>query len=317
MGKDIIGFLKRKYKERAIVKSEIGGESTLKVQREKEMLLLAHSLEKGLGLEEIRKDFGLDKANKLLVCLESYLAKGYGSNSFAYVESISVLDSYLKFSRENGTDVMDMASKLDKIMEQSKTEFIEAGCEIIESTSSMYTKLDIEAIKYFIESRHSIRSYEKKKVSEALMKKVIELAKNAPSACNRQPSKVYWTSDSDKVDKINKLIPGNMGFEDVIPNWAIIAVDKSLFNKFEYFQWYVNGGIFLSYFTEALHAYGIGSCIFQIPVAHENTSKLRDIASLSETEVIIAAIGFGYPKESIRVLAATRRPNDEICVKMK
>ena len=98
----------------------------------------------------------------------------------------------------------------------------------------------------------------------------------------------------------------------MIPNWFIVTTDRNMFGTSEPFQWYVNGGIYLAYLTEALYAFGLGSCIFQIPPIHINVSELRKLASIPNNEAIIAAVGFGYPKSPNKYLAATRRPMSEV-----
>ncbi len=141
------------------------------------------------------------------------------------------------------------------------------------------------------------------------------LANHAPSACNRQPVKVYITNELSMVDKVSSLIPGNIGFEDEVPNWVIVTVDRRMFGTNEVLQWYVNGGIYLSYLVEAMHAYHIGSCIFQIPLTHPNSQKLYKLISIPKNEAIIAGVGFGYAKSKNKFLSATRRPVDEVCNK--
>lgn len=68
-------------------------------------------------------------------------------------------------------------------------------------------KLDLEQNQY-IQSRHCVWSYEKR-FADAEMK-VIELASCAPSACNRQPVKVFVTTDPERVKAVSMLIPGKV-----------------------------------------------------------------------------------------------------------
>ncbi|MDO4557050.1 MAG: nitroreductase family protein, partial [Lachnospiraceae bacterium] len=169
-------------------------------------------------------------------------------------------------------------------------------------------------IFYNKQSRHSIRSYNKIPVELDIIKKVLELAACAPSACNRQPIKVYITTNPKTVTDMSELIPGNKGFENEIPNWALVTVNRQMFNIGEPLQWYVNGGIYISYLINAFHAYRIGSCIFQIPASHCNTPKIRSLARIPKNEALIAAVGFGYAKDENKFAVAQRRPVDETIV---
>lgn len=98
MNKDIIGFIKRKKGEYVLFNSEIDR----KVSEEKgdclQLLLLAHSLEKGSGLPQIKKGFGVEKAKQLLFLLEKY--RNNEVKDFALLEGYSALKEYLLFSKK-------------------------------------------------------------------------------------------------------------------------------------------------------------------------------------------------------------------------
>lgn len=304
--KKSIGNLASKQEQKKLIKQELNGGTGIEV----DLLLLAHALEKGMGLPRPRSKFGLEKAEKLLNMLEVYFSNGVDTQKYPFVESLSVLNVYLKFTDNECKELRIRCQRLcDDCCKQ-----IPAGTTVISNMEELYSSLNIEQIRYFIQSRHSIRSFRKDKIDAGVISKVIELAQNAPSACNRQPVMVHWTCNPEKVKEIDQLIPGNKGFEGEIPNWAIITADRKMFGKSEPLQWYVNGGIYLAYFAEALHAFKLGSCIFQIPATHPDTPVLRIAASIPENEAIIAAVGFGYPKSPNKYLAATRKPSDEVLV---
>lgn len=275
------------------------------------LLFLAHSLEKGMGLPSPKSYFGLEKAVSLLEMLEKYISEGLDKNSYAFVESLSALDAYLTFTDNDCSAYSERFQKIRDRVEHKNA----AGYREITDMNDIYEKLNIEQIDYFIRTRHSIRSYEQTTVDEDTWYKILLLASKAPSACNRQPVKVYWTSVLETVNKVNELIPGNQGFENQVPNWAIVAVDREMFGVGEPLQWYVNGGIFLSYLVGALHAYKLGSCIFQIPATHKNTVELRQLAGIPDNEAVVAAVGFGVPKKENKFLEAARRPVSEILVR--
>lgn len=272
-------------------------------------MLLAHSLEKGMSLPAPKPGFGYDKAISLLNELESYRKAGLNEERYAFTEGLGVFGAYMFFTDND----MTIFEKRYQALLEGK-ELPKAGFDVVDM-DAIYGRLDLEQNQYFIQSRHSIRSYEKQSVDAETLQKVIELASCAPSACNRQPTKVYVTTEPGKVKEVSTLIPGNKGFEDEVPNWAIVTADRRLFNTGEPLQWYINGGIYLSYLIEAFHVYHIGSCIFQIPVGHSNTPAIRRAASIPQNEAIIAAIGFGYAKRENKFVSATRRPVDEVLVK--
>ena len=272
------------------------------------LLLLAHSLEKGMSLPAPSSGFGYNKAIALLNELELYRKEGLNEDRYAFLESLSVLGSYMSFTDNDMTPFEKRYRALSEGKKLPKSGFDTVNMDAI------YSGLDLEQNQYFIRSRHSVRSYEKRSVDAETLRKVLELVSCAPSACNRQPVKVYVTVEHEKVKAVSALIPGNKGFEDEVPNWAIVTVDKGMFNLGEPLQWYINGGIYLSYLIESFHVYHIGSCIFQIPASHSNTPAIRRVAAIPKNEAIIAAIGFGYAKRENKFISATRRPVDEVLV---
>lgn len=183
-------------------------------------------------------------------------------------------------------------------------------------SEELYKNISYENVTNFFATRHSFRNFLSTPVDDTIMRKVIRLAIHAPSACNRQPCKIYYTSDEMKVIKISHFIEGIRGFEDAVPNWAVVTADRDLFRKTEYFQWYVNGGIFLGYFLQALHACHLGSCTFQTPINYSGTQKLRAFVGIPENETIIAAVGYGYIPKETKVICSSRKAEDKVLVKL-
>lgn len=225
MIKKILRKVKSSYEgvklSRKISKCYSVEKSTRKQPADFGLLLNAHSLEKGMSFENVRKDFGKVKASYIIDNAKTYLQNGGNSNAYALRESLSVLERYLAFSKEIGTDVTDLEKKYKAVKDMADYQPTLAGTITLHPMEDVYSKIDKENARYFISSRHSIRSYTDKAVPEDIMNKVIALTLQAPSACNRQPSKIYWTSDKTKVKEIDKYIPGNKGFEGCIYNWAI------------------------------------------------------------------------------------------------
>lgn len=277
-------------------------------RNEVNLLLLAHSLEKGMGTNTPRRGFGIEKASKLIDEINAYVARiEQPVTRYVYNEAMSVLGTYIQFTVDSGVEISALTAAYQKILELYGVEMLSAGYTVVD-TDALYKSVDTESALGFMSSRHSIRSFENRPVSETEMDKVLETASLAPSACNRQPIKVFWTNKPDSVSRISEYIPGNKGFEDAIPNWAIVAADRTMFGEQEVLQWYVNGGIYVSHLVQAFHAHKLGSCIFQIPIGLDCMKEIRKVAGISDHYAIVCAVGFGYPKWTVKCLAATRKP---------
>ena len=116
--------------------------------------------------------------------------------------------------------------------------------------------------------------------------------------------------DDEKNKAVSRIVPGNTGFEDEIPNFLIITSAKNYFGVFEYNQWYVNGGIFLGYLRLALHIVNLGSCIFQWGLRADEKS-LRQLCHIPKSEAIVAIVGIGHYAEQSFCIKAQRKSVEE------
>ena len=82
------------------------------------------------------------------------------------------------------------------LLNNSKT-VIDCGAMPLQST-----KDDFEAFSLIAHSRHSVRNYSSRTISEEIIAKAVELAQTAPSACNRQATKIYAITSTSKINAI-------------------------------------------------------------------------------------------------------------------
>lgn len=135
---------------------------------------------------------------------------------------------------------------------------------IVETTKVVLQKEIDSSFPEFFMSRHSVRQFSEKPIDEADIKKVVRLAMKASSACNKQSCKAYFYKDKSVNAELGELIAGNTGFDGEVQNYIVVTSDMSAFyDPFERNQIYVDGGIFTMALVEALHYYGIASCILQ------------------------------------------------------
>lgn len=62
---------------------------------------------------------------------------------------------------------------------------------------------------------------------------------NYPSACNRQPCKVYYSVNESMLKEIGKLISDQYVVRGNIFNFFVVICDRNLFSEGEIFQYYV------------------------------------------------------------------------------
>lgn len=280
------------------------------------MLLYSHSLEKGMCLKHVKKAYGLKKAELLISSINQYCIDGNSMKKYVFIESMSALLEYIRYQKLEGVDVSSIEDAYNKIIDKYKLDLkcFENNFGTLELTKEDLlegTKCEFEKL---VKSRHSIRNFKEENISKDEISYALEMASLYPSACNRQTIKVYYSSFNEKNKIISDVIPGNSGFQNDIHNYLIITSKINLFEAREMYQWYVNGGIYISYLVLSLHSIGIGSCIFQWSKMNRKEKKLRELVNISCEEEIIAIIGIGYYQDNNKCAHAMRKSIDEILI---
>ena len=89
-----------------------------------------------------------------------------------------------------------------------------------------------------------------------------------------------------------KLRPDKNVTKDIY-NYLIVTVNKSLFSNSEVLWPWINAGIFLQSLIMAIHAKGLGACIFGNMKYSTTDNNFRKLARIPDNEDIVAYIGFG------------------------
>lgn len=279
---------------------------------EARILITAHSLEKGMGLANTRKGYGQKNALKLVDALTDYCNIKPGSLDFSFIESLGILKEYIEYQENDGINIPEIRNKFNSIYEKLSIEQIDKlskysyGFGIVKR-DDFIKEIEKYNFERFISTRRSTRTFSETEIKKEDLFEAVRLANYAPSACNRQPIKVYFALGEDNANRVNNYLTGNKSFTDNVNNFAIITADRAFFAGDEQYQWYVNGGIYLSFFVEALHSLGIGSCIMQWFAFSKNEKGLKDLLRISKTEAIIAIVCLGYYPESYKCICAQRQ----------
>ena len=158
----------------------------------------------------------------------------------------------------------------------------------------------------FCQKRYSVRKFKKVTISKDVVRDIVKTANLCPSACNRQPCKVYFTED---ITKIYDIRPDKNVTKDIY-NYLIVTVNKSLFSNNEVLWPWINAGIFLQSLAMAIHAKGLGACIFGNMKYSTTDSNFRKLAEIPDNEDIVAYIGFGELLDEYYVIEKHRDDNN-------
>jgi len=264
-----------------------------------------HVIEKGLTMPEPRLGFGESQLFSLLKLLNEYYSKGLNPAENEFVWSVRILNEYLEFHKINNYQVSEtLINEINKITYK---------CNILSSSAQLefdkekFFSMSNSSFDQFAISRHSIRNYSPKEISDDIILSCVRIAQNAPSSCNRQPIRVYAVKENSQIKKILELQSGNRGFGHLTNVLFIITSNLNLFQDFsERNEPALNAGMFSMTLLYALHFHGIGACSLNWSVSPERDKNLRNLMKIPDNEQIHLIISSGYPPKTFKVAASPR-----------
>jgi nitroreductase len=265
-----------------------------------------HSIEKGLSFPKIRFHFGKDNLNTLLKLIREYLEEGYSVNQEVYKSTISVLATYKKTHEENNIYNFPFYEQINNLLSSNNIDYSLGGSLSI--TANEVLKYSQSSFLEFSKSRHSVRFFSKEKVKEELVILSIKNANTAPSACNRQSAKVYFTFKNDLISRVLKYQNGNKGFGNEINCLLIVTADSSYYAlPRERNQSFVDGGIFLMNLIYNLHYNLLATVILSAALTPHQEKIIRKLLKISDSDNFISFIGVGNYPEQFEVPTSYKR----------
>lgn len=272
------------------------------------LIATSHVVEKGLGMPEMRPRFGESAIRALKQLLDDYEATGPGFLDNHYQSAVCNLNDYVRRHEELGIDVSDLIGKLPSVEISDSV-----GGGAFPSDPDHFFRAVNAPFNEFSRSRHSTRHFEEMSVSPQVIEDAVRLALRAPSACNRQPWKVYAFLKKEEVSKIMKLHNGSRGFGDSLPGVLIVAARMDTFSgPGERNQSYVDGGLLSMSLMYSLHHYRLGCVPLNWSVVPGRDRKLKSVAGVRDDENIIMLLGVGHPASSSRIPVSQRRDVSEV-----
>jgi nitroreductase len=147
-------------------------------------------------------------------------------------------------------------------------------------------------------SRRTIRQFKPEPVPRSILKKIVDAARLAPSAANRQPLEFLVVDDKEVVDRVflclkwaGYIVPDGNPRPGREPTSYIITLINSKVRK-SGFEWDAGAAV-ENMILSALEE-GIGSCW----LASVDREKVCEIVGLPEDYAVDSILALGYPDES-------------------
>ncbi|WP_340121881.1 nitroreductase family protein [Methylobacter svalbardensis] len=278
------------------------------------IILKYHSLEKGLLHKEIKHQFGKQYVIELCQLLKrkDVISKRHRTQiAAAYLALCSYYESHVEHN-------IDISSYFDEADYDLFKEYSVSNLSSVKEHQLVnYFENSDKDFYHFSNSRCSVRDFTGDKIPFDTIQNVIELAKNAPSVCNRQPVKVYYIDDKKNIDNIFAIQKGLKGHSDEVSQLLVVVSDRNYFYSVgERNQLYIDGGIFLMNLLYALHYYKVAACPAHWGLNNDSDKKVNNLLNMSDSEKVICLVAVGIPQDKFKTALSLRRSTDEILMRV-
>ncbi len=142
-----------------------------------------------------------------------------------------------------------------------------------------------------IETRYSVRGYKPDPVDDNLLRRVLEAARQAPTAANRQPFRIVVMHTDGRADDLARIY-GRPWLTQAPLVLAMVAVPGEAWRRMDgkpYDE--VDATIAMDHLVLAATALGLGTCW----IAAFDPAAARDVLGLPDDVEPIAFTPLGYP----------------------
>lgn len=157
-----------------------------------------------------------------------------------------------------------------------------------------------------IQKRKSIRDYEDRPVPEEKLRKVLEAARLAPSASNRQRWKFIVVRDGKRRQELSRAAGGQSHVAQAPVVIAAVATMPEYVMKCGVPAYAVDLAIAVDHMTLAAADEGLGTCW----IGAFSQEQARAILEVPEGYRVVTLLPLGFPRQAGRV--KTRKSIDEI-----
>ena len=276
-----------------------------------QMVISYHSIEKGLAVSEKRFGFGQPKMRALIDLCYRYM-DAYGDYPSRLEDTLGVIAEYDQLHKEQSFLLSDdLQQSIDALLKQTEGHWHLSHTRHI--TKQLYFENIQKSFAQFSASQHSIRDFDGTEVPKEIMDKAFDLAQNAPSACNRQATRVYAVYDKQLIEKLVDLQNHERGFADNARPLLVISTElQSWGSGEEWFGGYVDAGIYIMNLLYALHYHQVAAIPLNWYADEESQQQIHGLLNIPPSQEVVAFIACGNPKEDFNLVTAKRRNAKEI-----
>jgi nitroreductase len=288
----------------------------LPMQGSAQLLFQFHKIEKGLCMPGEYRIFAVNPVKDTVSAVRDWDKNGFPKNDPILIGALHSLASYRnrieKYHLDTEGEILPLVEEtLNNRDEEIEVEQYATPIEI--GTGEIEEAKCFEQIAKLYRVRRSYRDYADKEVEEQAVKSAVQLAQLSPSACNRQPCRVYEIRSAKLRQQLLSYQNGNRGFGHKIPLLLVVTSDmRNFFDASERNEPYIDGGLFSMSLIVALQAQGLITCCLNLCVSPKTDKAIHGLLELDNSERLLMYIAVGYPKEKNLVPRSIRRNVEDI-----
>lgn len=273
-----------------------------------------HVLEKGLTMPNRRLAFGKKRVLQLIDLIGRY-ERLHGEPAEQVVHAIAVIREYREMHSQvfvKGNHDDSFWEALDRFLTAHAD--VPAARQLHFTRQAFYADRDADFVR-LAHARHSVRNYAPVPVPVERIRRAVELAMTAPSACNRQPCRVHCVTDKENVAAVLELQAGCRGFAHLVDKVLLVTSDLECAPMTrERNDVFTNGGIFLMNLCYALYHEEVAHCILNWSRPPKEDLALRKIVKMKPSECVVAVLSCGEVPDEFDVAASPRKGVDSAFV---
>lgn len=251
-----------------------------------------HRLEKGLIMQPRKPVFAQSYIEETVDCLALCLH----SNAIAVSELQWAQDVLMQFF-----DIVASSPVIEKAKEKFMLLPLATADAQLQSIPYLFSQkavstIDAQSLYTLFKQRRSVRWYQDKVVERKLIEQAVEMASQAPSACNRQPFQFYTFTDPTKASKIAAIPMGTKGFAQNIPALIVIVGDLSAYpEERDRHVIYIDGGLVAMQLMLAFESLGLSTCPINWPDIEVYEQQMDKALALAKHQrpIMLMAVGYG------------------------
>ena len=251
------------------------------------LLVDSHVLEKGLTMPNRRLGFGQQRVRNLVKYINEYISN-YDASPIQVQAALNDLAEYLAVHKKASFALPeDIVKGIENLMRY----FVE--------------DVDFEKFSF---SRRSLRYYSNDKVDIDRVIDAIRIAQNAPSACNRQATRVKIIQSKESKEYVLNIQNGTRGFGHLADKILLVSTDMSNWAPVDRNLAFLDAGIFTMNLLYALHHKHIVACPLNAKMDSKLFKEIHKRLNIPMSEIPVCFITIGNaPREFL--IAKSQRIN--------